>query len=243
MTRAATIVPAETDLLCEGCGYTLNGLPESGNCPECGKPIAESIGSQRILPAWEVQSDRRSFWATTYQVTFHPTSFFRTLATRRNQQLALKFARLHWLIAALGFGLASLSHFVWYRRMYGRNSIPRFWAQALAPVFIYATYLILQLTTALAARLTHWEAAYRGLRLPLPVVRRGLYYHAAHYSPVALLAFVTIVGYVALASYQVLGVESAVYYLYILCAEVILAAAYLFKTYWIGMKNMMFANR
>ena len=32
-------------------------------------------------------------------------------------------------------------------------------------------------------------------------------------------------------------------YLYVICAEVILAAVYLFKTYWIGMRNMMYANR
>src|SRR3954464_620053 len=27
MSRIAPVVPAETDILCEGCGYTLNGLP------------------------------------------------------------------------------------------------------------------------------------------------------------------------------------------------------------------------
>ena len=32
-------------------------------------------------------------------------------------------------------------------------------------------------------------------------------------------------------------------YLIVLCVEVIAAAVYLFITYWIGMKNMMYANR
>ena len=32
-------------------------------------------------------------------------------------------------------------------------------------------------------------------------------------------------------------------YLYVLGAEVIVAAAYLFHTYWIAMRNMMYANR
>jgi len=37
-------------------------------------------------------------------------------------------------------------------------------------------------------------------------------------------------------------VNSTVTYLYVLSAEVVLAALYLFWTYWIGMRNMMFAN-
>jgi len=31
-------------------------------------------------------------------------------------------------------------------------------------------------------------------------------------------------------------------YLYVLCGEVILAAGYLFMTYWTGMRNLMYAN-
>jgi hypothetical protein len=34
-----------------------------------------------------------------------------------------------------------------------------------------------------------------------------------------------------------------VIYLYVLCGEVVLGAFYLFKTYWIGMRNIMYANR
>jgi len=32
---------------CEGCGYDLQGVPAAGNCPECGKPIAESTVATR----------------------------------------------------------------------------------------------------------------------------------------------------------------------------------------------------
>ena len=57
------------------------------------------------------------------------------------------------------------------------------------------------------------------------------------------LAFVTVIGYVSLYRADVFGPLSASRYLYVLCAEVILGAAYLFHTYWIAMRHMLYANR
>jgi len=244
MTRAATMVPAETDLLCEGCGYTLNGLPESGNCPECGKPIAQSLGTHRLAPPWEDWPlGASSLIVTTARVIFRTTRFYRTLRTRPDEDASLFFARIHWGIAAAGFGIAAWFHAAWYLSLFGRDIMQFRILIIFLPIVIALTYVLLAVTTELAARLTHWEATYRGLRLPLPVVRRGLYFHAAHYLPVALMAAVTVVGYQALREANVVGPRWAVIYLYVLSAEVLIGAAYLFKTYWIGMKNMMFANR
>jgi hypothetical protein len=39
------------------------------------------------------------------------------------------------------------------------------------------------------------------------------------------------------------GYDGVVFYLYTLSGEVILAAIYLFWTYWIAMRNIMYANR
>jgi hypothetical protein len=101
----------------------------------------------------------------------------------------------------------------------------------------------LTLLTRFAARLTNWEATYRGLRLPVPVVRRGLAFHAAHYLPVAIVALVTTAAYqIALHLHQMYWLIHWKIYLGVLCAEVILGAAYLFNTYWIAMRNMMYAN-
>src|SRR5258706_14057762 len=81
------IVPAETSVLCESCGYTLDGLPTTGQCPECGAAIAQSTtGDGRKLPAWEdVTLGRSVFWrffSTTAAVLFKPKRFYRSLATR-----------------------------------------------------------------------------------------------------------------------------------------------------------------
>src|SRR5262245_13590148 len=126
MTHAATtIVPAESDLLCEGCGYTLNGLPETGNCPECGKPIAQSVGSQRVIPIWEQAKTLASFWSTSWQIIRRPTHFFQNLATRRSDESAARFAMIHWWMASIALGLAFWLHTSWYAALNGRGVFPQ----------------------------------------------------------------------------------------------------------------------
>jgi hypothetical protein len=96
MTRAAS-VPAETDPLCEGCGYVLSGLPGDGRCPECGKPLEESAATLRREPDWEQPdasgsasaSALRRFSRTTAACIFRPTAF---LPLPQHQPRAQPFA-------------------------------------------------------------------------------------------------------------------------------------------------------
>jgi hypothetical protein len=241
------IVPAETSVLCESCGYTRDGLPTTGQCPECGAAIAQSTTSDgRKLPAWEdITADQGGicrFFSTTAAVLFKPARFYRTLATRHDNLAALRFARIHWALSAIFLAGALSIHVRWYERyLLGPPLLggPWFVLAAAAPL----TWLFLWVTTRLAARLTAWEAAYRGIRLPLPVVLRSLYFHAAHYQPVALIAFLTVAGNWLLIRWKLMSEATAQRYLIVLCIEVLLAAAYLFKTYWTGMKRVMYANR
>src|SRR5205814_1383402 len=119
----------------------------------------------------------------------------RTLATRGDTRPAFWFAQRHWIIASILLGLAAGIHATWYGNTYGTGILRSFPAPLIWCALIFIAYIMLWGTTEIAARLTHWEATYRGLRLPLPVVRRGLYYHAAHYLPVGLVALATIVAY------------------------------------------------
>jgi hypothetical protein len=244
------MVPELNDVLCEACGYVLNGLPQESRCPECGKPIVESAGANRVAPLWEIKQDLRSYIRTSMQIIVHPTQFYRTTTVRGSTQLARSFATRHWWIAAVLFGLAGATHCDWYWQniLHSGSSTMSYAVRAgcfglLLAVLTIAAYFSLDAITRLAAMLTNWEATYRGLRLPYDIVLRGMHYHAAHYFPVALLAAITVVGYGILYSWNVFDAFSATTYLYILSGEVILGAIYLFNTYWIGMRNMMYANR
>jgi hypothetical protein len=237
MTRVAPIVPAESDLLCERCGYTLNGLPAASNCPECGTPIDQSIKSDRVPPAWERPDRSRlgTFFETSSDVIVRPTWFYRTTTTRGDVDRAARFADLHWGIATILFATTGTIH--------ARVFFPGSPALATFVALFVGTWLTLWGTTWAAARLTAWEANYRGIRLPIHVVRRGMYYHAAHYLPVASVALAIVGGYAVSLRYGFITPNTITTYLYTLCAVVVAAAAYLFHTYWIGMRNMMYANR
>src|SRR5438067_13684900 len=113
MTRVAPMVPAQSDLLCEFCGYTLNGLPEYSNCPECGRAIEASLRSQRRPPAWEPARGWQkfpSFLDTTAAVIFRPTEFFRTTTARGDFAAARWFGIIHWIIASILLGITGSVH-------------------------------------------------------------------------------------------------------------------------------------
>jgi hypothetical protein len=244
MPRVVTIVPAETDLLCEGCGYTLNGLPHTGNCPECGRPITQSLGGHRELSSFEWNPSVRTFLLTSLSIWFSPAQFYSSLTTRGDTRESLFFARVHRGVAAILLAVAFVGHALWLIVTMVRPPALdplRF----LFPGFVVAVlmYAILVGVTALAAWLSALEARYWGMRLPQPIVVRGLKFHSACYLPVGVLAVAIVWGHQYLLSKRLLLDTSASWYLYTLCGAVVISAVYLFIMYWVAMKNMMYANR
>ena len=247
MARVAPTIPEETALLCEKCGYIINGISTESVCPECATPILESLPDTRQPPLWEQQSGSAitRFILTTIQLIFTPARFFRSINSRADLEKSASFARGHYWISSLLFGATAYVHgiwawpFLWYDRPIDTRPV---YGILMLTLFSALAYWLLVITASLAARLTAWEAAYRGLRLPRQVVQRALHYHSAHYLPVALLAFATVVGHQILITIAPSMDRYGFRYLYILCALVILSAGYLFSTYWKGMRNLMYAN-
>src|SRR5207249_4148873 len=100
------------DILCEGCGYMLNTLPETGNCPECGKPISKSSPTLRAPPKWEVTG--QGFIATTLDVLFRPSQFYRKISTREGNLIrAARFSSWHFLMVSIALAASACGHLDW----------------------------------------------------------------------------------------------------------------------------------
>lgn len=66
----------EYTLLCEDCGYVIEGLPREGNCPECGKAVAQSL------------PERRDRVPTIRECLLHPVRCFDRLKMTHNKASA-----------------------------------------------------------------------------------------------------------------------------------------------------------
>jgi hypothetical protein len=166
------------------------------------------------------------------------------LATRHDRIRSHWFGLIHQAIASLIMGSAFYIHISWFMYLTTWYSVRDLIDAAAPGIAVYSAmvFFTLFVSTRIAARLTAWEGAYRGLRLPAKVVLRGLDFHAAHYLPVAIVALVTVAGWRALIQRHILGPTTNIDYLYVISGEVVASAANLFWTYWIGMRNMMYAN-
>jgi len=97
----------EYTLLCERCGYVLEGLDQSSVCPECGKPIAESLPCDRPGTLWQRKASPWSLLRTWFRVLRHPKQSFDQMNCIEQDGIALTcFGMLNSLAAVFVLVLA-----------------------------------------------------------------------------------------------------------------------------------------
>jgi hypothetical protein len=240
--------PAENDLLCEACGYILNGLQtEQGNCPECGTPTRESLEPGNRIPSpIEEEWSSKNFWTTTSRVLLQKRRFFRETRTRDDHLNVTRFGRLHRWMSGILLGLAGGIHAAWMAET--QLWVTRWDAVSLSILAVAALVLTLlavatlSLVTRLATWLTSKEGAFWGMRLPSSVVTRAMSFHSANYLPVGILAFLLTFGYrIGLMSGWT-DASTGVKYLIALCILVVSSAVWLFESYVVAMRRIRLAN-
>lgn len=93
-------------LVCEGCGYAVDGLREDLNCPECGRPIATSMPERRTGSTWQRTGGLAGWWSTNVTTLRRPGVQFEVVRVERRRSTRL--AQINALLAA-GVAIAPLA--------------------------------------------------------------------------------------------------------------------------------------
>lgn len=93
--------------VCDGCGYDLTHVPESGVCSECGLATHESLnfGERRKTCMWDVNPTRGQLIRTAVAIIARPAQFYSRLAIRPEQDGARLFGRTHLATMGVGAGV------------------------------------------------------------------------------------------------------------------------------------------
>jgi hypothetical protein len=90
----------EHTLLCERCGYVIEGLDTEGKCPECGKPIAESLLGDYPGSPWQNNFNWIEIVRSWFLILRHPIQQSRALKVNQQETFAMTWL-LNFLAAAL----------------------------------------------------------------------------------------------------------------------------------------------
>ena len=100
-TREGEVEP-ELPAVCEGCGYDLTHVPDSGRCPECGLHTDLSLGGgKRQRSPWENHPALGSWLRSSWAVLWRPRRFYEHVRLRGPWADAAGFAALNYVLIGL----------------------------------------------------------------------------------------------------------------------------------------------
>ncbi len=170
---AATAPPRDEReaLLCESCGYPLDGLAPAGDCPECGDPVAASDPRRRTGPLWARRPGPGAWVDVVVDLIARPTRFFRKMRVDGSNVLP----RLYLLtVACVGGGGWSVAELAWN----GRSAL---WAW-VGGMLAAKSVLLLSYTEAGGVA---FFSRQRGWRVPFSVAERVVCYASPGWLPAA----------------------------------------------------------
>ena len=91
-------------LLCENCGYVLDGTPTDSNCAECGTPVAESLPSIRTGSPFQRQPSLKSLIETVEATLTQTRAMFRNC--RMSYTEGRRLEQVYILIGVAAFAIS-----------------------------------------------------------------------------------------------------------------------------------------
>lgn len=98
-------------LLCEACGYPIDGMDVARVCPECGRAVGESLPGRRAGSPWQQQPGVRAWTRTALGVLRSPRGGWAAVRVERPRAFALLITNIS--VASVTATIALLPGPVW----------------------------------------------------------------------------------------------------------------------------------
>lgn len=91
-------------VLCETCGYDIEGLPDSATCSECGRPVTESRPERRVGSPYQKNPSSGFYLATGVATLLYPVRVFNRVRIERDSSQRLLLSHIFVASVLLSVG-------------------------------------------------------------------------------------------------------------------------------------------